>query len=392
MSRKKDYYGNEFIGEIEKYSIDEDYIWFYDEISGGLYRLNKNDYIVEIILTPMELHYKKIFPVRQIIKWRNEIYLVPNDTSHEWLIYDITEKRLRSVLLSLRSYAIGNAVNIGKWIYLIPEKTNHILGIIETGTLSVKTVITNWYTNNGVELECWGNSIFRDMIAFPVIGTGEVFQIKGDQITKLQLHIKQPVYSVSLNENGMWILPSNGNTIFFADRNGEVIDSVEIWSNGYKNTVERFVRIISIDKYVYLFPKQGGQILVLETNNKKWTVIGKPDEPLYRSLYLKSRTMPYWGCYYNEGKLYTLPCSYHFAEIDTKNRSINYKYLQCKTLFMEQQYISWVHWMNKKSGLNHYMEWNKCLLKDLLKMKLEYNNFDIVNSIGKNIWMKMDTE
>ena len=69
MSVRIDDYENEFLGEISKFCIDGEHIWFYDEVSGGLYRLDKKSYVVELILTPMDIHQKKIFPLRQIIKW-----------------------------------------------------------------------------------------------------------------------------------------------------------------------------------------------------------------------------------------------------------------------------------------------------------------------------------
>ncbi len=308
MNVKIDENNNEFLGETSKYCIEGNYIWFYDEISGALYRLDRESYIVKVILTPMEIHQKKILSVRQILKRKNKIYIIPNNISFEWLIYDIVDKSLERIILSSKSYVIGNAVSIGDWIYLIPEKTNHVLVIVEAEKLNIKTIIADWYKNNVEELACWGNTVFENKILFPIIGTKEIFQIQGEQIIELSFHIKKPIYSISLCANGIWILPSEGNEIFRADENGELIDSFEIQINGYGDTAEQFARIITVEGYVYLFPKQGGQIWVWNINSKEWIVIGEEDESLYRSLYQKTRSVPYWGyyCLYNGVKTLAL--------------------------------------------------------------------------------------
>ena len=133
-----DSHEGEFSGEIAKYCMDEDYIWFYDEISGGLYRLDKTIYIVDVLLTTMDIHQKEIFPVRQIVKWENKIYIIPNNISHKWLVYNIEGKRLESVQVSSQSYEIGNAVGMGEWIYLIPAKTNHMIAMVDAETLKMR--------------------------------------------------------------------------------------------------------------------------------------------------------------------------------------------------------------------------------------------------------------
>ncbi len=391
MSVRIDDYENEFLGEISKFCIDGEHIWFYDEVSGGLYRLDKKSYVVELILTPMDIHQKKIFPLRQIIKWKNEIYLIPDNISYEWLIYNIVDKRLRRVFLTSQSYVIGNVLNIGKWIYLIPEKTNHILAIIEADTLNINIIISNWYKNDVAELACWGNSVFEDTILFPIINTREIYQIQKKQIVELSLHINQPIYSVSLAKNGIWILPSKGNTIFFVDKKGELIDSIEIRiNNGYVETADRFVRIIASKRYVYLFPRQGGQILILDSFSKEWITVGEKNEPLYRPLYQKTKNFPYWGCCFNEGKLCTLPLQYRFAEINIESKSIDYKILRCITTFMRSQYISWVHWINEKAQTYMYVEWERDSLKNFLETQSKNSIVRNVKLIGKNIWMIID--
>lgn len=389
MNTGIDDYRNEFFGEIVSYILDKDYIWFYDEISGGLFRLDKKHYIVEVVLSPMEIHQRKAFPVRQILKWENEIYLISNSSSHEWLIYNIESKKLRSVLLPLQSYKIGNAVSIGNWIYLIPEKTDHVLAIIEAGTLSVKTIITDWYKDDISQLECWGYSVFNDIICFPIIGMRKIFLVQGEQIVELSLYIKQSVYSVSLSEHRIWVLPSEGDEIFCVDKNGEQIDSVKIQTNCDNNTAKQFVRIIAIDSYVYLFPRQGGQIFALEKKSKEWTVIGKKEESLYRSLYQKTRDIPYWCCYDDEGKLYTLPLQYRFAEINVENKTIKYIILKYGITFDKHQYTLWVNWLNKKTKSN-FVEWEMSSLENLLKDSLENNVICNKNIFGKDIWMVLN--
>lgn len=382
-----DSHEGEFSGEIAKYCMDEDYIWFYDEISGGLYRLDKTIYIVDVLLTPMDIHQKEIFPVRQIVKWENKIYIIPNNISHKWLVYNIEGKRLESVQVSSQSYEIGNAVGMGEWIYLIPEKTNHMIAIVDAETLKIKMIITNWYKNNIKKLECWGHSVFEDMILLPIIDTGEIYQIQGEQISALRLYIKQSIYSISLSKDGIWILPGEGKSIFFINKNSEFIDSFEIQKIEDENAAERFARIIAVDKYAFLLPKQGGQILVLDTSNKSWTVLGNKEEAPFRSLYQKTRNLPYWGCYYNEGSLYMLPLQYRFAEINVENQSINYKVLRCADTLLEQQYISWVQWFHEKTKINMYVEWEKNSLKNFLEITLKHNLTCSTSSIGKNIWM-----
>ena len=393
MKEEIDDYSGEFIGEIKQYCIDGNTIWFYDELSGGLYQLDKKSYIVEIVLEPMEIHQKEIFPVRQILKWENEIYLIPKNISHEWLIYNIVDKQLRSLSVSSQSFEIDKAVIIGKWIYLIPEKTSHMMAIMETGTLNVKTIATNWYKNDIREYEywCWGHSLFEDIIVFPIIGTREIFQIQGGQMIKLPLHIKKPIYSISLTKKGIWILPSEGNDILFADRNGEFIESVRIYTNKYKNVAEQFGRIIAIDRYVYLFPRRGGQILALETNSKEWISIGNEEESCYYSLYHKTTiASSYWGYYCNGGKLYTLPLRYRYAEIDIESKSVNYKNLRYATTRMKQQYMLWVHWFHARAKI-YFMELEKESLRNFCKIAIALENSIAYSkeSIGKKIWVKM---
>lgn len=381
-----DDYRNEFIGEILKFCVDGNYLLFYDEISGGLYRVDKNTYIVEVIITPMELHQKEVFPVSQILKWKNEIYLIPNNISHEWLIYDIKGRKLRSVELLSQAYEIDRAVNVGKWIYLIPEKTNHILAIVEVETLNIKMITTNWYKNNSSELECWGYSSLEDIIIFPIIGAREIFLIQGEEIIELSLHIKQTIYSISLSTNGIWVLPNEGNDILFVDKKGKLIDSVEILINNHENGAEQFARIIAVEGYVYLFPKQGGQILVLEIDGKKWTAIGETEACPFRPLFRKTRgASTYWGCYDDEEKLYTLPLTYRFAEINIKNELINYKVLRYATSLLEKQYMSWVYWLNEKTNF-YFAEKGKNSLKNYFKIALGFGIITSKEYIGENIW------
>lgn len=388
MDMETTYFDNEFIGEISKYCIEGDYIWFYDEISGGLYRLDKKNYVVEVLLTPMEIHEKGIFPMLQIAKWRNEIYLIPNNLSHEWLIYNVATKQLRSVLLCSQSYKVGNVIGIREKIYLIPEKTDQIVAIMNAETLDIEIITDNWYKNVAGQQKCWGYSVLEDVVSFPIIGSREIFQIKGKQIKNISLNIEYPVASISLSKNGVWVLPIKGNHVFFTDRNGMLIESVEIRTRQRSETADIFGRIVTIGTYVCLLPKRGGQMWILRENDKEWIVIGERDKSLYRPLYQKTRSIPYWGCYYNEGKLYTLPLQYRLAEIDIENKSINYIVLQCETTLMKQKYMTWIHWLNNQEG-NLYMEWRRTLLKEFLDLMPHCCGTHSNRSVGNNIWTRM---
>lgn len=383
-----DCHENEFWGEIDRYCVDGDFLWFYDEISGGLYRLDKKNYSVEVILTPMEIHQKEIVYVLQILKWKNEVYLIPSNISCEWLIYDTFHKKLKRVRLFSESYEIGNAVNIGKQIYLIPEKTNHILAIVEAEPLRIKMIMNNWYKGNNKKLACWGYSIFNDKISFPIIGTKEIYLVQRKEIVRLLLNIKQAIYSICLVKDGIWILPTEGKFIFVVDRMGKLIEAVEIRTGCPGDTAEHFTRIIAVDKYVFLFPKQGGRILALEKCSNNWFVIGRKDEPLYRTLYQKSRNLPYWGCYYKEEKLYILPKQYRFAEVNMEAKSVSFKVLPCAAP-ISQQYMMWVHWFKNKAKINLFVEWEKNSLQSFLQNSLVYNFEPCTKFIGKDIWENM---
>ena len=93
----------------------------------------------------------------------------------------------------------------------------------------------------------------------------------------------------------------------------------------------------------------------------------------------------YWGCYDDEEKLYTLPLTYRFAEINIKNELINYKVLRYATSLLEKQYMSWVYWLNEKTNF-YFAERGKNFLKNYFKIALGFGIIISKEYIGENIW------
>ena len=330
---------NEFFGEIARFCEDEKKIYFFDEITCGLFYMDKDTYNVGLLMSPDKFVSSGDFSVLRLIKFEDNIYIIPRNLKFGWRIFNLKSRSLDVRFPFDRDETIGNVMKIGSSLYIIPEQTNQAFAKFDIVTGMAKVLSNHWY--DIVEpKECWGCSAYSDEIIFPIIGTNEIICFKDENIDRVRPALDEGIASVCLDNDGLWVLPELGDFIYNDDRKSGV-SKIPIGSEG--TTAGDYFRIISVGEYIILLPKTDDNVLLYKKKENRWICVEGSRGNRFRVLFrnIPNKNVPFWGYSFYAKKLRFMPQRYRLAEMDLETGKMNFRKMNCGEGFTGEQYKKW---------------------------------------------------
>lgn len=338
----------EFLGKIAAYYIEDNYIWGYDEISLGLYKISLNTNDVELVLSPMQIHKDKILQIAAIIKREADLILVPQSANDRWIIYRTVDKSVEYVYPILTENQIYEVKQEGNIIYLIPCSTYDPIIIMSLKDMKLIKQIDNWYglKNSSTEKRsCWPSTFDGSNVFLPINKSRYICKINSEEEEMIEIDIPYPISSISVNSNDIWILPVKGNLIYRSDYRGNLLDCIEL-TREHEITADQFMRIVATEMYVFLLPVEGDSIYIYKKSEKCVVKTNSAMKPL-RVRYLMRLGSSYWGYHANDRFLYLLSVRYRYAVIDLATLEIQERKLLHEQSFNTEEYWKWYIWSKR---------------------------------------------
>lgn len=365
---KKKLQDNEFFGETVRSCEDEGKVYFFDEITRGLFYMDKDTYDVGLLASPSELISRGDFQVLQLVKLNDNLYIIPVSMNLGWQIFNLVSRHLNVIYPFERDEIIGNVIIMGSVLYIIPEQTNQIFAKIDTSKGIAEVLSDNWFDEIEMK-ECWGYSAYLNRIVFPIIGTNEIVNFENERIEKIWFPLDETIASVCLDNDGLWILPESGRYIYNDNEKSE-ITRIDITSE--RALVCDYIRIFSVGDYIVLLPKMDGNVMIYKKKEKRWMCVEKNKEERFRVLFrqVKSKAIPFWDYSFCENKILLMPLRYRLVEINLETGEMDFKIMNCKEGFTGQQYKEWAKnsvYTNQKDIVRIFQESTFGCLLDLIE-------------------------
>lgn len=383
----------EFPGKIGYLYAEDNYIWVYDELSKGLYEINLDTMYIKIILDPIQIHKFKDIKIIGIVKRNKDIILIPQLTSDKWIVYE-TENRLIKYLTPIQpGYKIGEVQQNGDIVYLLPPSTNEPIFLLSLENMNCFKQIFNWYKRNKkIEkiYSCWGSSIDGTDVVFPIIKTNYICKVNKNGAEFLEVNITNPIVSVSVNLNNMWVLPTKGNYIYSVNMMGEIKNSIEL-SEYFGLSADKLVRIIALKSCVLLLPSEGNSIYIYIEFKKQIVKLDAEIRTGIEKLWEYIGNCPFWNYYIYKEKLYLLPIEHCNLEINL----LTFKSIKNKLILndpiSENNYWKWALLLRKKKKMIYLKDYGDEAINNFIRLILNVEEkkekqLRINGEIGKEIW------
>lgn len=351
---------NEFLGEFARFCEDGGKIYFFDEVTQGLFYMHKNTYDVGLLMSPDEFASSGDFPVLQLIKSDDNLYIIPKNMKFGLRIFNIVSRQLDVIFPFERDEIIGNVTKMGSILYIIPEETNQVFAKFDITTGIAEVISDHWFDGTETK-ECWGYSVYSDEVVFPIIGTNEIVCFKDERIKKIKLRLDEGITSVCLDNDGLWILPES-NCYIYNDDGKNRIFRINIEKEGVFAC--DYVRIISKNDFIILLPKTNENILMYKKKENKWIDVEKGREDKFRFLFRRivNKGIQFWGYSFFAKKIQFMPLGYRLAELDLEREEMDFRIMNCSEGFTGEQYKKWF----KQNALVSQESADRCL-RDFIK-------------------------
>lgn len=380
----------EFLGSIAIFYIEDSYLWAYDEISLGLYRVNLRINEVEPVLAPMQIHRDKILRIVGVIKREADIILVPRLVSDSWIVYRTEDKIVEYIYPISSENQVAEVIQEDNIIYLIPFRTYDPIIMISLDDLKLIKQVNNWYEtkdNNMGELFCWPSASDGINVFFLINKTRYICKVNSEEVETIKIDIPHPIISVSVDSNEIWVLPAKGNYVYRSDYRGNLLDCIEL-TGEHEVTADQFKRIVATEMYVFLFPAAGDSIYIYK-KLEKCVVKTNSVMKLLRGNYLMYIGNSYWGYHVNNRFLYLLPMRYRYAVIDLTTLEIQERKLLHEQSFCTEDYWKWYIWSKGNTDNPFFYDQGNSSLEEFIQiisaMPMEINQ-DRVSKTGKEVW------
>lgn len=382
----------EFIGRlVVSYKIGET-IYAYDEITHGLYKFSIYERKVDMVISPQNIYCDSSNKIMGISKSKNELILIPLFLNTKWIFYDLNEKKIRYSFPIKSKICISGTITIGRNLFLIPSDIYNPIIVFSLDDMKVIKTYEKW---NGIdrkedEIYIWGASAYDDFAVFPIVNSKVIYCANLSNVNMIKLDIPDPIFSLSVYKNKIWVLPVSGKSIYALDFKGKIIEKVELSQVGPKISANRFNRIVVLDEAVYLLPNYGGNILAYQCHKKQLIQINVGRICTHGRLFMEEIT-PYWDFIIEDKILHILPRDCRYKKINVLSleneevclyygKNINYAKYWGMLGREQKKYI----YDKRKSDLNDFLQYTiysheSCLLK---KDEL----------IGRKVWEKVKKE
>lgn len=318
----------EFVGRFGISYKDGKIIYVYDEITHGLYKFTFEQRQVMLVLSPYNIHRNTSDRIQGISKIGNELILIPSHLNSEWVFYDVKKSRIRYASPVSDKVSISDAITIKRNLFLIPSDIYNPIILISLDNMRQVKKFDNWYIQNTEKIKIgvsiWGAHSLGNQIVFPIINSNCIGYLNTEKANTISLNVECQILSASMSENRIWVLPTSGEYIYAANFKGEITDTVNLFETNHPVLASDFIRIVVIDRSVFLFPVYRKNIFVYQIDEKKLVEIKTKVRPLWGSLFAQD-LIPFWNFIIENKRLHLLPCDYQYETINISSlKSDNY--------------------------------------------------------------------
>lgn len=348
-------YNDSIFFQTGRYSCKNDVVAFYDEISNSVFCLNTDSMKLDFIVCLYEIAKMDDYVVLKPIYIDDCLVIIPEYTNMPIIKYNIKNYSVEVLDFLKERFRINDVVDYVDELLLVPGETTEPIIRLSKPHLCVKSIDEEWYVN---KRECWGVSVYNNRVAIPIINEKSYYLINENKI--IDLNIDNTIFSISLCDEGVWILPTKGNEIYYIYNNN--IEIVPLVVDGIIYDASAFLRVVNHKNKLFLFPSKENYILIYRIDLKIWTV-NKGDEGIKENtLYHNLPLIPYWGFFFKNDIMYLLPYSNYFAYIDEDSKMIRRVEIMLDNCYKYEKYISWI----KKNSSMFFIEKANGSLKEYI--------------------------
>lgn len=375
-------------------SVEDKLIWTGDCVINGLYTIDKLTFQVKNVLDSSQIFKFNKFNIISIFQWNDNVILVPSELNKKWVVYNKKTKKIEyKDVVKLDGETTGIYI-IGKFGFLIPGSTREPIIIIDLDTLICFRKLEDWnkdiIKNHKKVFETRTGVIVNTSLFFQLYDTKYIIMANQNTANIYSVNIPYGICSIDYSNDRFWILPTGGSCIYATDKNGNVVEKVNlIWNKQWLLAAD-FIRIIALERYIFLMPISDENIYIYDKEDKQIIIINIAEDAL-KSMFPIKDSGSYWGYYVERNKLYFLPLKNKFLEIDLNTLKWTKKDIYLPSLISGRGLIYWFIW-------NHWYSQNIVKdesNKDLLRLYCEMiRSKDAVCKLydkknGKNIWRKL---
>lgn len=257
--------------------------WFLSLKNNGIYRMDKDTYIAELV-THVPFEYT-IIDYKCIYIYEDKIFVLPWGAG-KIAIYDIKKELFRYLKIeNLRNAPFIKAIAAGNRLYLIPNCCNS-LWYVDMEQECIHPIIENIETerrDTRSQMFAWGNVIFEDNVLWMTksyenkilqidINTARVKQYACDAL-------KEGGAGICSDEKGVWIIPRKADCILYWEKKDQILKKFDNFPKGYHCGEEiSFYKAFIDGGNLYLLPYEANMLLVIRTDGIITKLLDKPCE------------------------------------------------------------------------------------------------------------------
>lgn len=345
---------------------DNEYIWIIDFIIGGLFRINRKTYLVECILSPMEIYNSCYFEIRKIINWNDYIIMIPSKTSEDWLIFDKKTKGLTRFCPMTTSFYCSDAFRLGEKIICIPSRLNEPIAVVDMSIKKCINVIYQWFPSkdsSGLKGAIWDAINVNGTVFFPIRRLSYIGMTNGVQAKILKMDLEgDSIAAADFCAGKWWVAASDGWNLYCFDESGNLLEKF--------SSEMQFVcvRLITTNRFIFMLPKRGKSIHVFDIKLGKFKIIAITDQSQKEVNFV-----PYWNYFYEDKSLILLPYFYPCIIIDIETLQIKCKEITYTPEFVKKYYWEYYKETRLSGGQGFILEDARSSLQDFMKL-IEYAN------------------
>lgn len=367
---------------------DKDYIWIIDFLIRGLFRINKKNFFIECMLSPMEIYKKKVFNIQKLLIWNNSILLIPQKLNERWTIFYKELKTVEQFCPIDKTYYCADAVLRENRVICIPLKVSEpiiVVDLREQKCINIIKLCVSKTEIHNLPGEIWSSIADNNKIYFPILESSFIGVTDGVNVNFIKLTLDIPVAAADLYKGKWWVITTGGKEIYCFDFKGNLLGKFLL------NRQCNCVRLIATHRFIFLLPERGKALNVFDIKYEKIREINMTVKELQEPFH----NVSYWHYYCFDRKIVFLPHNFLCTVVDLDTLSVENKEMSFTEKFVRQYYWNFYREVRIFSGKKIFDEdINTSLrgyLKSIIKQNEKKENYMICGN-GKIIWGKISKE
>ncbi len=329
----------EFLGAVWNGCFDGDFIYGYDHLSNGVFRIRHEQFEVDLVMKPDELFERGISEIRSVLLDDDRMILAPAWTDQAWIVYDLKNERIGEIVYPKPHVRIERVHKMNDCLYSMPIYTDEPICVFDK-TLKLIGEIRDWY--KGEKTTCLVSTYNGEGIIIPIQHTGSIVRLNSisdyekidfEDITDLVLAVgvKGKIF-VRHNDNSSIVvfdeLSGEYDRIPVVDESGCAVGSSDVIG---PFPIENGLLMFSFDGFKVYYWKQGDdscrQIKVYSGEACKKSGL--------------SCSGSYWGIADLGSVVHLFPGRYRHAVLDLIEPKVSFHKLKCGNGYSYDDYMEW---------------------------------------------------